>query len=292
MTHFIATAGTSDFAYGQSSCKSLAISNPTNAVNNADSHEYIAENTPALACSQTAPTPQPSCMAGSTRVEVESNIDIEVKNPEFKSVRDLSIGDAIQGLDKNLIPSTCTIEAVGHFGTGPVFGNYTEDHFILDASGGIVLRNGNNGDMAMIDKYAVLTSCPVGIDESGKGFTAVDSDLVGADPISWSDYVLVHEAILNIVKEVGPFVFSPSAYTSMDTVKQYTNKLYSTMLKCSKDPKKCKAFEKAAKDVFDKSLTEEAKAKVSTGLPNFGKFDKAGSISAAVSKGASVRVRK
>jgi peptidyl-Lys metalloendopeptidase len=45
-SHFTVVAGTADNAYGQSACKSLAISNPTKAVNNADSHEYFAENNP------------------------------------------------------------------------------------------------------------------------------------------------------------------------------------------------------------------------------------------------------
>jgi peptidyl-Lys metalloendopeptidase len=47
MSHFTVVAGTNDNAYGQSAAKSLAISNPTKALNNADSHEYFAENTPA-----------------------------------------------------------------------------------------------------------------------------------------------------------------------------------------------------------------------------------------------------
>src|SRR4051794_5944018 len=42
-SHFSVVAGTQDYAYGQTACKSLAISNPTKAVNNADSHEYFAE---------------------------------------------------------------------------------------------------------------------------------------------------------------------------------------------------------------------------------------------------------
>ena len=46
MSHFTAVAGTDDHVYGQSGAKSLAISNPTNALDNADSHEYFAENTP------------------------------------------------------------------------------------------------------------------------------------------------------------------------------------------------------------------------------------------------------
>jgi len=48
MSHFNVVAGTDDWAYGQSAAKSLARSNPSRAVDNADSHEYFAENTPAL----------------------------------------------------------------------------------------------------------------------------------------------------------------------------------------------------------------------------------------------------
>ena len=46
MSHFTVVAGTDDWAYGQTAAKSLAISDPAKAVDNADSHEYFAENTP------------------------------------------------------------------------------------------------------------------------------------------------------------------------------------------------------------------------------------------------------
>lgn len=48
MSHFNVVAGTDDYAYGQTNAKSLAISDPSKAVKNADNHEYFAENTPAL----------------------------------------------------------------------------------------------------------------------------------------------------------------------------------------------------------------------------------------------------
>jgi peptidyl-Lys metalloendopeptidase len=48
LSHFTVVAGTDDWAYGQTNAKSLAISDPTKALNNADSHEYFAENTPSL----------------------------------------------------------------------------------------------------------------------------------------------------------------------------------------------------------------------------------------------------
>ena len=47
-SHYTANGGTSDYVYGQSGAKSLALSNPDQAVFNADSHEYFAENNPAL----------------------------------------------------------------------------------------------------------------------------------------------------------------------------------------------------------------------------------------------------
>jgi peptidyl-Lys metalloendopeptidase len=47
MSHFTVVAGTSDYAYGQTAAKRLATSTPKKAINNADSHEYFAENTPA-----------------------------------------------------------------------------------------------------------------------------------------------------------------------------------------------------------------------------------------------------
>jgi len=46
MSHFNVVASTEDHAYGQSAAKSLARSNPTKALDNADNHEYFAENNP------------------------------------------------------------------------------------------------------------------------------------------------------------------------------------------------------------------------------------------------------
>ena len=47
MSHFNAVAGTDDHVYGQSAAASLAVSDPDQALDNADSHEYFGENTPA-----------------------------------------------------------------------------------------------------------------------------------------------------------------------------------------------------------------------------------------------------
>ena len=47
MSHFNVVAGTDDVVYGQSGAKSLAANDPNGALNNADNHEYFAENTPS-----------------------------------------------------------------------------------------------------------------------------------------------------------------------------------------------------------------------------------------------------
>ncbi|MDQ2989725.1 MAG: M35 family metallo-endopeptidase [Pseudomonadota bacterium] len=48
MSHFNVVASTDDWVYGQSGAASLAISDPSKAIDNADSHEYFGENTPTL----------------------------------------------------------------------------------------------------------------------------------------------------------------------------------------------------------------------------------------------------
>ena len=53
ISHFYVVAGTVDHVYGQSGARNLAISNPDQAIENADSHEYFAENNPPL---ETTPT--------------------------------------------------------------------------------------------------------------------------------------------------------------------------------------------------------------------------------------------
>ncbi|QRV92787.1 peptidyl-Lys metalloendopeptidase [Ceratobasidium sp. AG-Ba] len=47
-SHFTVNGGTDDHAYGQSDSQALAKSNPAQAVDNADNHEYFVENNPAL----------------------------------------------------------------------------------------------------------------------------------------------------------------------------------------------------------------------------------------------------
>ncbi|MGY3856960.1 M35 family metallo-endopeptidase [Aeromonas intestinalis] len=47
LSHFTAVAGTDDLGYGQGNARNLASTDPQKALNNADNHEYFAENTPS-----------------------------------------------------------------------------------------------------------------------------------------------------------------------------------------------------------------------------------------------------
>lgn len=48
MSHFTVVASTDDYVYGQTGAMDLAITSPDKAVDNADNHEYFAENNPHL----------------------------------------------------------------------------------------------------------------------------------------------------------------------------------------------------------------------------------------------------
>jgi peptidyl-Lys metalloendopeptidase len=59
LSHFNVVASTADHVYGQSGARNLANSNPNQAVTNADSHEYFAENTPFRSMPAPLVTPGP-----------------------------------------------------------------------------------------------------------------------------------------------------------------------------------------------------------------------------------------
>eukprot|EP00964_Phaeocystis_antarctica_P070138 scaffold42680_cov67-Phaeocystis_antarctica.AAC.6 len=94
-------------------------------------------------------------------------------------VKELAVGDTIEGLDADKQPALCTVEAVGSFGHGVLYGNYTADHFVLDPATGNVTQHGAVGNRTVEDRYDVMTSCPVGLDETGTGFTPMDGGFCG-----------------------------------------------------------------------------------------------------------------
>ena len=129
------------------------------------------------------------------------------------------------------------------------------------------------------------------MDEAGAGFTPVDADFFGGDKsdVSWSDYLLIHASILELVRESGSFWFSPETYQSMEQVRRYTGTLYKTMLRCAKDSDDCEAFENASEDLIENSLTDKSKVVARSKFHGLGQHRALGSASAVVSRGRSVR---
>ena len=121
-----------------------------------------------------------SCMSGNTGTfKVESST---TEKRTVAIVKELAVGDVIEGLDADKQPALCTVEAIGQFGHGALYGNYTEDHFVLDPATGNVTQHGAVGNRTVEDRYDVITSCPVGLDEAGTSFDPLDGGFCGREP--------------------------------------------------------------------------------------------------------------
>ena len=73
ITHFNVVIGTDDYVYGQSGAQALAISNPAQAIMNADNHEYFAENNPPLEITPTFTISGNAGVAGATLTYTSSS---------------------------------------------------------------------------------------------------------------------------------------------------------------------------------------------------------------------------
>jgi len=226
-----------------------------------------------------------SILNPSSSIEMEETIEVT-------RLTDLKVGDKIHGYDETMQLSTCSVEAIGEFGFGPLYGNYTDDHFILNSSTGMIEEHGSlpSDICTKGKKYQILTDCPLGVDESGIKFTPIDSDFCGKrmKEMSWKDYVLLHKGILRIVRATGGFWFSISSYTDMEAVERHAPPVCASMLKCMKDSKDCKHFEKNSIVFIDNTLSEFSKAIVKDVFPNIGSHNKLGSVAATLSAGKSI----
>ena len=135
-------------------------------------------------------------------------------------IRDLAPGDRIRGRG-NLEETTCTVEAVGSFGSGPVYGNYTNDHFVLDRGSNNVKAHGQCGPWTHKEKFGLLTDCPLGLDESETGFAPIDGDFCGAarSELSWTDYLALLASILRVVRASGGYLFAGGSYVDVATAR-------------------------------------------------------------------------
>lgn len=203
-------------------------------------------------------------------------------------VKELAVGDTIEGLDADKRPALCTVEAIGQFGHGVLYGNYTKDHFVLDPATGNVTQHGAVGSRTVEDKYEVMTSCPVGLDEAGGGFTPMDGDFCGKNTskMGWSDYLLIHASMLRIVRATGGYWFSASAYSDFDSVVQHGPELCAAMLACAGAGTECNELERiCALFIHGHYLSDDAHEATLKAMPDIGEVGAPGSVSFVVSEG-------
>ena len=254
--------------------------NPSDA-----SCKYYSGNKP-----KKGPLAGASCMSGNTGTFKAS--PVENSTGGFKRtvaiVKELAVGDKIEGLDADKQPALCTVEAVGMFGHGALYGNYTEDHFVLDPATGNVMQHGAVGKRTVEDKYEVLTSCPVGLDEAGTGFTPMDGDFCGkgTSEMGWSDYLLIHASMLRIVRATGGYWFSASAYSDFESVVKHGPELCAAMLACAGDGIECDELERISTLFVDNYLADDAREATLKWMPRSkGEVGAPGSVSFVVSQG-------
>jgi hypothetical protein len=246
-----------------------------------------------------APKPSPpSCVAGETgvvSVDVDDiNVDKNNAITRIIKVKNLKVGDMIRGYDADLNPTQCRVEAVGNFGTGEVFGNYTSSHYMFNEKSKVIEEHGTRGDMAIDEKYDLISNCPLVEDEVGNKFGPIDSDFCGGHvkEMSMSDYLLLHKAILNVVRESGTYWFSGASYSDFDMVNTYAPHVCRTMVNCVKDHESCHELESASIAFIENGLSDSARKRALAAFHNIGSHRRLGSVSASVTSGGSVRKLK
>merc|ERR1711957_1081065 len=98
------------------------------------------------------------------------------------------------GTDENMNHADeCEVVSVSSKGNSTVFGNYTENHYILNSGAADITVHGNQGDESTEQVFQILSSCPLVTDESGKRstFSICGEALYNLDPMPWSVYLKI-----------------------------------------------------------------------------------------------------
>jgi hypothetical protein len=229
-------------------------------------------------------------------------------------VKNLQVGDQIRGIGTSKTPEWCNVLAIGSFGEGTLFGNYTKGHYILSADGNAVESHGEVGTATNETKYSMMLNCPLALDESNTAFSVADENLCGdhVTRMDWPTYLSLHKGISRVVVASGTFWFSDQAYQNLNVpnssvittsegkraarVKaggstevllplswgEFTPRLCSALIKCTEDRKDCQDLETAGSQFIDYYLTGDAQRRAYEAFPNMGKVGEQGSISYAV----------
>ena len=107
--------------------------------------------------------------------------------------------------------------------------------------------------------------------------------------MSWSDYVLLHQGIVRIVRKTGGYWFNGASYVDMESVRKHGPLMCKTMLQCMKNHNSCSEFEIASIEFIEGTLTDWAKSKVYGTFHTIGRHRELGLASATLSAGGSVK---
>lgn len=185
-----------------------------------------------------------SCMAGSTRVETTEG---------FVRVDELEIGMHVMGITAEGVQDpNCNVVAIGSNGLGPVYGNYTSRHFLLQDNG-TVAEHGEIGEPHTDSLFDVLLDCPFGIDEVGTKFSAMANYYSSRDdspPVSIGHHLIVYQTLLGLVRKTGTFWMYSKSYKNITDAQIKQSVIIDLMMECLNsviDKRPCARLEEAAK---------------------------------------------
>lgn len=169
-----------------------------------------------------APTPF-NCVSGDTGV-FKVNDDNSVTVITLKEAKP---GDKVKGLDADLNDAVCEVKALGYWGKGALYGNYTALHYVYDKSSGDIVEHGEVGEYSFGDRFNLLSNCPLVLDETEQAFTPLDSDVnyrpeQGGNIIAWDDYVNVFNSFVGLVDVVGMCVMDQEGYADLQGWKDFS----------------------------------------------------------------------
>jgi hypothetical protein len=164
----------------------------------------------SVLCTTTTTPPPPTttsssfgCMSGETgipKITQDGNIEIT-------KITDLVAGDLVKGKNAALEDSNeCSVVSVMRWSEGPMYGNYTENHYMLDLETSSMVYHEAIGPQTYETSYLLLTTCPVVKDESGKFFAPLDGDHTAFNilkgPLLWEEYMAPYSLHLNLVSRL------------------------------------------------------------------------------------------
>ncbi len=153
------------------------------------------------------------------------------------TLKEAEPGDKVKGLDADLHDAVCEVEALGYWGKGALYGNYTASHYVYDESSGDIVEHGEVGEYSFNDLFILLSTCPLVLDETEQAFTPIDSDVnfgpeQGGNVIAWSDYINVFNSMFGLVKLIGVCIMDQDGYADLEGWQEFSVVLNEGYKKC------------------------------------------------------------